>query len=106
MSAQSSAQFSDDDLAAYLDGRAAPELMAQVDAAVASDPVVAERLGQIKSQGDALQRAFSPLMSQGVVEIAQSAQYRKVKKTHSRIMAALCAAFLAGIIVGYWLGAA
>ncbi|WP_420863059.1 hypothetical protein [Algirhabdus cladophorae] len=100
-----SGSFSDAELALYLEGGAPRDLAAQITQAVAVDPAVASRLDTLKSQGDALQQAFGPLMSKGVVEIAQSEDYKRVKKTHSRIMAGLCAAFIAGIALGYWLGA-
>jgi len=100
-----SRDFTDAELAQFLEGRAEAGLTAQITQAVAQDSALAGRLDQLKSQGDALHQAFGPLMSKGVVEIAQSEGYRRVKKTHSRIMAGLCAAFIAGIALGYWLGA-
>lgn len=52
-------EFSDDDLSAFLDGAADERLAAVIEARLAGDPVLAERVAHIRSNDDLLREAFA-----------------------------------------------
>ena len=62
------AGLTETDLHAYADGQLAPERIASMESALARDPELAGRVGEIRAQNASLRDAYDPLLSEPVPE--------------------------------------
>jgi len=92
--------FTDEDLTAYLDSAADPTMAQKLETALATDPDLAARLADLDVPMGDLKAALDPMIAAAPVIAVPEVSFNTLKKRHSRSMAGLAAALVAGIAFG------
>jgi anti-sigma factor RsiW len=95
----------DADVHAYVDGQLAPEGVATLEAAIASDPALAARVGEMRALNAALRDALDPVLAEPIPErLLAAASFPNARAEGLRRWLAPAFAVAATLVVGVGLG--
>jgi anti-sigma factor RsiW len=101
----SSQSLNDAELSAYVDGQLAPARASEVEQAIARDPALAARIGELRQQNTALREAFDPWIAEPIPQALLSAAappsaIRRWRRTRPWLAAA--ASLAIGVAIGWY----
>ena len=95
--------LSDADLHAYVDGQAAPERLAAIEAALRDDPALAASVAAVRAQNAALRDAFDPMLAEPIPPRLIEAAARPPRRWRARLAPVAAAALLVlGCAIGWF----